>query len=686
MKSIKNTASPKRLLIIYCIMMCAAIVAIFRIAYLQIFYKPDESYGVKDKSEILEPTRGDILACDGRPIAVSSPRYDIHLDCKVAGDEQFEAGVDGLAESLAGLFKDKSKERYKSDLIKARREGKRYYSIGNRDISHDEMNLLKGFPIFNLGRGKGGVIIEKHDSRIYPYGKLARRTVGYVKDNAYSEGNNLIGLEGKFNYLLHGKEGSRYLRRTENNEWIPDLDREIVLPEDGEDIRTTIDIELQDIADKALRTKIDTVSSIEGGCVIIMEVETGAIRAMVNLGRTKKGELDEIYNYAISQTAEPGSVFKLAALVTLIEDGKADLRTTIKGNHGRWSYNGRVFTDEYIHNEEEVSLLWGFMKSSNQVFRQLVCDNYTGDEKEYVDKLYSYKLCEKFNFDIEGEGRAFIPVPGSANWSGSSLPSIAIGYNLNITPLHLVTFYNAIANDGKVMKPYLVEAIEQNGRVTKKLGPTVLNGKICSQKTIDSVKFALRTVVEKGTGSALRNAKCHVSGKTGTARQLVEYTDSRGKKVSKYIDPQGYKRHQATFVGFFPSEKPKYTAVVVVYSKKTRGNFYGGSWAAPVFREIVDKICTSSPEWGNVLQASASLPEAEERDIEIGKFDDYTIPDITGMGLSDALYLLENRGFKVTFDGEGIVVGQSPEAGSEGHEGQTVKLELGLSKGEQDEI
>lgn len=609
MKNIKNTASPQRLLIVYVIMMVAAVIAVLRIAYLQIFYVPDTEFGAKGITETLEPARGNILARDGRPLAVSSPKYEIRMDCTVSKSETFESGIDSLCIELAKMFGNKSAATYESEIRKARNKGDGYFRIGNRYISHDEMNRLKNFPIFRLGRNRGGLIIEKQDSRIYPYAKLARRTIGYVKDNANSSGNNLIGIEGKYNYLLHGKEGVRSLRRTENKEWIPDLDKEIILPEDGTDILTTIDIELQDIADKALRSKIDTVSSIEKACAIIMDVETGAIRAMVNLGRTKNGELDEIENYAISMAAEPGSVFKLASLVTLLEDGKATLDTKIKGNKGRWSYNGRTFYDEYIRKEEEATVLWGFMKSSNQVFRQLVCDNYTGHEKEYVDKLYSYKLCEKFNFDIEGEGRSFIPTPGSANWSGSSLPSIAIGYNVNITPLNILTFYNAIANDGKVMRPYLVEALEKNGKTVKELGPTVLSGKICSQKTIDTVKRALRTVVEKGTGSALKNAKCEVSGKTGTARMLVEYTNSKGKTVSGYEDPKGYKRHQATFVGFFPSDKPKYSAIVVVYSQKTRGNFYGGSWAAPVFREIVDNICTLGPEWGEELVPKAGLPE-----------------------------------------------------------------------------
>lgn len=677
MKDMGKTASAKRLQVVYGIILTAAIVATLRIGYLQIFYIPDKEYGVKGRSEILEPTRGDILARDGSPIAVSSPRYHIRMDCTVSEDTTFQKGIDSLAMGVSAIFGDKSAARHKAEIIQARRDGNQYFRIGNRDISHDEMNLLKTFPIFRLGQNAGGLIIEKHDSRIYPYGKLARRTIGYVKDNDNSSGNNLIGIEGKFNHHLHGKEGHQSLRRTENGEYIPDLDKEIIYPEDGLDVRTTLDIALQDIADRALRNQIDTVSKAEGGCVIIMDVETGAIRAMVNLKRNKKGDLDEIYNYAIGQTSEPGSVFKLAALVTLIEDGKATLDTKIKGNRGIWSYNGRTFHDEYIRDNKEVSLLWGFMKSSNMVFRQLVCDNYTGHEDEYVDKLYSYKLCERFDFDIEGLGYSFIPTPGSANWSGTSLPTIAIGYNVNITPLNILTFYNAVANDGKVMKPYLVEALEKDGMPVKTFGPTVLNGKLCSQSTIDTVKRALRTVVTEGTGSAMRDAKCSVSGKTGTARILQNFTDANGKHRSDYVTPDGYRQHQATFVGFFPSEKPKYSAIVVVYSKKMKGNMYGGSWAGPVFREIVDNICVLGPEWGERIEAGSELPEIPERHIDTGQFGDYTIPDVTGMGLTDALYLLENRGFKVAYSGEGLVSSQTPQAGETGTAGQTVVIKLG---------
>lgn len=673
-----NIVSSNRLLIIYSAMVFFAVLAIVRIAWLQIFYEPDKDYGVKGRNEALLPIRGSILARDGRPLAISSPRYEIRMDCVTSADTVFQAGIDSLAQGLSEIFQDKSAAKYKAQMVKARRTNDRDIRIGDRPATLSEMKAIKKLPIFRLGQFKGGLIIkEQADSRIYPYERLALRTIGEVKDNPdTSSSNKLIGLEGRYNYLLHGKEGSRHLRRTEDMKWIVDFEKPVVQPENGEDLLTTIDIELQDIADKALRAKIDTVRSIEGGCVIIMDVKTGAIRAMVNLGRRKNGKFDEIYNYAIGQVGEPGSVFKLASLVTLLEDGKVTLDTKIKGNRGRWSYNGRTFYDEYIRDNEEVSVLWGFMKSSNQVFRQLVCENYTGHEKEYVDKLYSYKLCEKFNFDVKGEGYNFIPGPGSANWSGTSLPSIAIGYNINITPLNILTFYNTIANDGKAMKPYLVEAIEKDGKVVKRLGPTVLSGKICSQKTIDTVKKALRTVVTEGTGSALRGAKCNVSGKTGTARITVDYTDANGKRRSGYEDPQGYKRHQATFVGFFPSEEPVYSAIVVVYSKKTRGNFYGGSWAAPVFREIVDNICTMMPEWGEKIEASASLPHVEDMHLDIGQFDDYTIPDLTGLGLSDALYLLENRGFKVSYSGEGLVASQTPPAGEQGSPGQLIKLEL----------
>lgn len=676
MDSTKNQASRKRLGIIYGAMIVVAAAAVARIAMLQISYEPDKVYGIRDQKEILEPTRGDILAYDGRPLAVSSPRYDVRMDCSVIADSVFRADIGALSEELSALFRDKSAAQYKKYITDARNKGARYLRIGNRDVSHEEMLRVKGMPIFRKGQYRGGIIIEKHDSRIYPYGKLARRVIGYVKDNDNSSGNNLIGLEGKFNYALHGQEGERYLRRTENSEWIPALDREIVEPVDGADLYTTLDVNIQDIADRALRSKIDTVKDVEGGCVIVMDVQTGAVRAMVNLHRGKNGKLDETLNYAIRQTAEPGSVFKLASLMTLLEDNKTTLSSVMKTNRGRWSYNGTSFYDDYIARMDEVSVLWGFKKSSNQVFRKLVCDNYTGNEKKYIDKLYSYKLCEKFNFDIDGEGRATIPVPGSESWSGTSLPSIAIGYNVMLTPLHIVTFYNGVANNGKLMKPYLVESLKRNGVTVAEYGPVILNGALCRQKTIDSLHKALRIVVTEGTGSALRNARCHVSGKTGTARIPITYKDARGKEVTKYQDPQGYKRHQATFVGFFPSEKPKYTAIVVIYSKKTRGNFYGGSWSAPVFRQIVDEVYTSSCDWDTPLEAKAKLPEIPDPELDITRDGSYVIPDATGLGLADALYLLENRGFKVRTEGRGKVVSQDPPAGMPGTEGTEITLKM----------
>lgn len=608
------------LYILYLLFLFMAIVIVVRIAHIQLFYKPDNSLSkyLRPKSikENIEPTRGAIIAHDGRLLAMSTPMYQIYMDCTVlkaknnkSEETKWRSKARELAKGLSQIYKDKSGAEYYKIIITGRERGSRYVKIG-KPIDHEILQSIKRLPLFNEGQYKGGIIIQKNDTRQYPYGALARRTIGYVKDNNKSNGNNKIGLEGRFDYILHGKEGYKWMKIADNKAIIPNTDSAFVKAEDGKDLRTTLNIDIQDIADDALRANIANNPKIEGGCVIVMDVSTGAIRAMVNLLRdSTTNKLNESYNLAIGRVGEPGSVFKATTLMSLLEDGKVRLSDQIPTNHGdlkSFNRDQHIVDYERINKTDKMTVLHGFEISSNYIFRKLAIDNYGNRPKKMLDKLYLYKLGEAYDFDLAGFKSPTIPSPDSKNWSGTDLGSIAIGYSVTVTPLHILTFYNAIANKGKMMKPYIVEDIEENGIVREKRGPSVLNGSICSKATADTLTRALKRVAEEGTGRRmLKGAICPIAGKTGTSRIVL---DPKYTRISKnpYEDEKGRKQYQATFVGFYPADKPQYSVIVVIYSYLNREIFYGGTLPAMTFREIVDKTIALNPLNGEAIRKTGS--------------------------------------------------------------------------------
>ena len=608
------------LYILYLLFLFMAIVIVVRIAHIQLFYKPDNSLSkyLRPKSikENIEPTRGAIIAHDGRLLAMSTPMYQIYMDCTVLKaknntkeEADWRSKARELAKGLSQIYKDKSGAEYYKMIITGRERGSRYVKIG-KPIDHEILQSIKRLPLFNEGQYNGGIIIQKNDTRQYPYGALARRTIGYVKDNNKSNGNNKIGLEGRFDYILHGKEGYKWMKIADNKAIIPNTDGAFVKAEDGKDLRTTLNIDIQDIADDALRANIADNPKIEGGCVIVMDVSTGAIRAMVNLLRdSTTNKLNESYNLAIGRVGEPGSVFKATTLMSLLEDGKVRLSDQIPTNHGDlkgFNRDQHIVDYERINKTDKMTVLHGFEISSNYIFRKLAIDNYGNRPKKMLDKLYLYKLGEAYDFDLAGFKSPTIPSPDSRNWSGTDLGSIAIGYSVTVTPLHTLTFYNAIANKGKMMKPYIVEDIEENGIVREKRGPSVLNGSICSKATADTLTRALKRVAEEGTGRRmLKGAICPIAGKTGTSRIVL---DPKYTRISKnpYEDEKGRKQYQATFVGFYPADKPQYSVIVVIYSYLNREIFYGGTLPAMTFREIVDKTIALNPLNGEAIRKTGS--------------------------------------------------------------------------------
>lgn len=587
------------------------------IVKIQATYKvPAEVIGLfrpKVEKHVDAPVRGRILATDGRPLAISAPLYDIYMDCTVLKEKYREEGKDSLERAwrakvrelsvcLSEEFRDKSADAYARDILEGREKGSKYLSI-QKNIDLSTLNRIKTFPLFREGRYTSGFISERHAERIYPYDSLARRVIGYVKDY------NRIGLEASFDSELHGQEGYEWRRVTDNNRWIRDLDSASVKVKDGNDIRTTLNIDFQDIADKALRAQINANEDIRAGICIIMEAKTGAIRAMVNLsrGETPQTTLWERDNLVLTQTAEQGSVMKTVTLLSVVEDGYVrSLEQTLPTNHGYVLRNGKRSAyphDQHISDYErttgrnEISVMHGFEISSNYVFATLAETYYGKKPQELLDHIYSYRLGEAFDFDINGLRPPYVPRPDlEGSWSATTLGTLAYGYAMSVTPLHVATFYNGIANKGKMMKPYLVESVEKDGKVLKRYGPSVLNASICSPATADTVTRALRAVVNSGTATRLKSAKLPVAGKTGTAQVVLTPQERKGSK-DPYHDPMGRKKNQGTFVGFFPADDPKYTILITVYSYLSGQSFYGGTMPALAVRDIVDRIYALDPQW-----------------------------------------------------------------------------------------
>lgn len=690
------------LLLIYIVVLFISALIIGKLIYIQKSWEPDKSIAKyflpPAEKYTIAPDRGAIIGCGGEILAMSTPMYELRMDCTVrkeyfqnkmrknpTGDnleQQWQDKAKAFSEGFAKEMNMDASVIFKS-IMDGRRKGNKYLRLGT-DIDRGTLLKLESLPLMEEGRYKSGIIVEKHDSRKYPYGTLARRTIGYVKDNSSQKedekGRSHIGIEGKYDYVLHGKEGEIWLKPTDNKEKIQNYDSTYVKPVDGLDVRTTLDITLQDIVDKAMRKQMSANPKIEDGCAVFMDVRTGAIRAMVNLTKSPKdSSLNEVYNMAIGYGANPGSVFKTTTLMTALEDGYIkSLDDEIPTNEGKLPGYPQ---DDHVKNLVKISILHGFEISSNYVFRYLATNNYSDNTKRFMDKLYMYKLGQAFDFDLEGLREPVLPSPDSKSWSSTDLGSVAIGYSVRETPLHTLTFYNAIANKGRMMKPYLVESIEKDGVVKTKKGPSVLNASICSRATADTLLRALKAVTSEGTAYRLKGAKLTVAGKTGTARQSLSK-----EEIEKYgRDPKdntqtadGSYHNLATFVGFFPADNPKYSAIICMNSSLIRGSLYGGVGPASAMREIVDAIYTLDPEWGAEVTAMAKVPVmGEDKEMTVrSDMKNPIVPDIMGLGLKDAIFIIENSGLKCSYSGTGHVSSQNPKAGTKVADGSTITFNL----------
>ena len=676
---------------IYLGFLLLAFLLIIRLAWIQVFWKLDkdiEPYFLPTSTRsVIEPKRGAIKACDGRLLAMSTPVYQLYMDCTVRKDYFAKKGEKGkemeaewqekarkFSAGLAAEMKDNTADGYFAQIMAGRKNGVKYMKLG-KAVDRETLLRLQKLPLMEDGQYRSGIIVTKKDSRQYPYGTLARRTIGYIKDNSNSNGNNHIGLEGKFDYQLHGQGGEIWLRETDGRRRIQNYDSTYVKAEDGKDIITTLDITIQDIVDRALREQIQDESRIDMACAVLMDVKTGAIRSMVNLVRdTTDGSLNETYNMAVGLNTEPGSVFKATTLMTALEDGyvkSLDERIPTHNGHFR-DYP----VDTHVQGMQDISILHGFEISSNYVFRYLAVTHYEDQPRKFLDKLYMYNLGKAFDFDLDGLQEPEFRTPDSHAWSDRDLGSIGMGYAIKETPLHILTFYNAIANKGRMMKPYLVERIEKNGKTVEKRGPSVLNASICSKATADTMLRAMKAVTTEGTAKRLKGAKVEVAGKTGTSRQVL--TGEEIKKygmANPYVTLDGSYKNLGTFVGFFPADNPKYSAIICVRSTLIRGSLYGGVLPAAAMRQIVDQLYALDPTWGEEITKKGSVPKAAVA-ASFPTVQADTVPDLKGKGIDEALFVLESAGLRCSYTGSGHVSAQSPKAGTKAAKGTTVNLTL----------
>ncbi len=652
----------------------------------------------------VEAGRGNILASNGGLLATSLPYFELAFDPNSSGmtDADFDLNIDSLAYCLA-TYVDQSftPEGMRDYLIEMRNAKKQYIPI-KKEANYEEYEQISQFPLFRMGQFKGGFIAIPKFKRKHPYGMLASRTIGY--DRKYSTS---IGLEGYYEEVLDGEQGEQLMRRLTKDIWIPVNNFSKIDPTGGLDIKTTLDVDIQDVAEGSLLAALKEHNA-EYGVALVMDVKTGGIRAIANLGRTKKGKIWETYNHAVGTSTEPGSTFKLASMMALIEDKKVQLDDSIYLDKGRATFFNQVMVDASKHGLDSTTVRHAFEISSNVAIAKLVQEHY-GDEDEaaeFIERLKQFNLDHRTGVEINGEADPYIKEAFSTedNWSGLSLPWMAHGYELKLTPLQLLSFYNTVANDGRQMKPYLVSETQKFGETVERFPPKVVKKQIASRKTIRLAQELLEGVVLNGTAKRYQTNRYTFAGKTGTAQ--INYKRSNGKTTVG-----GY---QSSFVGYFPTEDPVYSCIVVIYKPKN-GRYYGSDVALPVFRSIADKIFTLKPDlferfeeetWVQSAKATKGnigaqsdfkyLFDAIDVDYEPNKSAEFVVidqdsteqlqflnkniqveqvPSVVGMGLRDAVYVLENLGLRVEVNGSGKVVNQSIRSGTM-LRGQTVALRL----------
>ena len=655
----------------------------------------------------LDADRGTIYSEDGSMLSTSIPFFNIRIDFMADGlrekdGKRFKENIDSLSAGLADIFKDKNSVAYKKLLETGYRKKERYFLL-KKKVSFEQYQALRELPLVRQGRNKSGFIAEDMEKRLTPFGLLANRTIGlsrtYINDNKQVVTQN-VGLEKTYDSLLKGVSGKRLVRRISGGAFVPVEGSEIE-PENGKDIVTTLDVNIQDITQTALMRMMISNEALEG-CAIVMEVATGKIKAIANLGRMPDGSYFETDNYAL-KTSEPGSIIKLVTLLSVLEDKYVTTSDMIDINNGSWMLNGRNIRDAEKSPKSLLTIKESFEHSSNVAMAKLAYTYYSKNPAQFIKHYEALHLTARTGIDLKEEFRPLVKNPSRKDWHLQTLPSMGFGYEVMLSPLQLLMVYNAVANEGKLMKPYLVNRVEKDGNLLHEFEPQVLNNNICSEETLRQLKDCLDAVCIQGTAKSIfKDAVYHAAGKTGTTKV------NDGK--FKYGDAV----YQSSFAGYFPAENPKYSCIVVIKNKPRAAKYFGGAVAAPVFREIADKLYAESADRQQLFIAKAATDSNKYRwsgygselknvletmnvqytdSITSGKWgvvtnnaytpllkglsiSKQTVPDVKGMGLKDALHLLENMNIKVTVKGKGKVTSQSLDAGLAINTGQTMALEL----------
>jgi cell division protein FtsI (penicillin-binding protein 3) len=643
-------------------------VVLFKLASIQMVHGDkyrDLALKRTEKMFTIAPNRGNLYSDDGSLLATSVSRYTIRFDAVTVSDEDFKEHIKSLSNALAKLT-GKTSSYYQQVLRKAKANKNRYTLLA-RNLDYSDYIAVKDFPLLNKGPYKGGLIVEQKTVREHPLGKIAERSVGYERkdENGYY---TRVGLEGAFGQYLRGTEGKRLKQKIAKGQWKPIGMDNIVEPKDGYDVISTIDINIQDIAHHALLKQLEHYKA-DHGTVIVMETKTGEVKAISNLGMTKEGKYYERLNYAIGESHEPGSTFKLMNLVAALEDKVIDTSSVVDTENGYWRIYKHRVKDTKHGGYGKLSISKAFEVSSNVAFAKTIHNGYKENPEKYVDRLRSMNIHEELGLPIKGEGVPVIRYPGDKGWSGLSLAQMAYGYEVSMTPLQILTFYNAIANDGEMVKPRLIKEVKEWNRSVLKFQIEVINPSICSKETAAKVQQLLKNVVEKkhGTGHRLYSPNFSMAGKTGTAQKNY---------VSK--DPDKL-RYISSFAGYFPAENPKYSCIVVIHEPDKSVGYYGADVSGPVFKSVAQKVYATNPLIDEVEMFNAEdqkLDDSYQKYFaEVQKIYN-KVPNVKGMSGMDAVSILENLGIKVEVHGNGKVKKQSISHGTDIKKVDKIVLDL----------
>ncbi len=645
----------------------------------------------------VEAPRGNIIADDGALLAISMPLYDVRLDMSVMNKTLFNSDVSELSNLLAQLFENKTPAEYELFLRNSKEAKKNKYILLQNKVTHNELNALKKMPILKLGQNKGGLIAEQRPNREKPFGLLAQRTVGVLR------GVNPVGIERAFNQTLSGVDGIHLKRKIAKGIWVPQDVEGNRLPRAGNNVVTTINTDMQDVAEKALENTLIN-NNADWGCVVLMVVATGEVKVIANLKKQEDGSVRENFNYAMAKHVSPGSTFKLASVIAGLEDGFFKVEDSIRTYGGKFTFYDRVMIDSKIGVYDNITIKNAFINSSNVGISRIIFDNYKSNPTAFTDRIYKMGLSTPLELELPFPNNLKSPIPNKGGWSGVTLPWMSIGYEMQLTPIHMLTFYNAIANQGKMVKPIFTSAISRDGKIIEKHTTQVINPAICSKSTIEALLPLLIGVVEEGTAKNIRTSNYLIAGKTGTT--VINFNNRAEGEEKEY---------QASFAGFFPADNPRYSCIVVINNPRENGH-YGGSVAAPIFKELADKVYASDMSIHKALQQSdvvVSLPKVKQGHVEdannvLANFNinrvvtdeqwmvasstetqvslefrrierdlrNGNMPDLRGMGIQDAIYLLESYGLVVEITGSGAVQSQSISKGNKFTKGSVIKLEL----------